>query len=57
MKLFVGLFVFVWLLCGVVGAWWLDDMHWRPIVRGPITLVKAFNEQPVDYPDSQSDAQ
>jgi len=50
MKLFVGFALFVWLLCGVTGAWWLDDMHWKPIAKGPITLIKAFNDSPVSYP-------
>jgi len=28
----------------------LDDMHWKPIAKGPITLIKAFNDSPVSYP-------
>ena len=47
MKLFVGVAVFVWLLCGAIGAWMLDDLdgdHWDMIAKGPITLVKAFND-------------
>ena len=49
MKLFVGVAVFVWLLCGAIGAWMLDDLdadHWDMIAKGPITLVKAFNDAP-----------
>ena len=50
MKLFVGFVVFIWLLCGLAGAWWIGDMHWQPIAKGPITLIKAFNDNPVSYP-------
>ena len=53
MKALFGVLVFLWLLCGLVGAWrmdGLDDMHWKTIARGPISLVKAFNDQPVTYP-------
>ena len=49
-KLFIGFVLFIWLLCGLTGAWWLGDMHWKPIARGPITLIKAFNDRPVSYP-------
>ena len=50
MKLFVGFVLFVWLLCGVAGAWWAGDRGWKPIAKGPITLIKAFNDNPVTYP-------
>jgi hypothetical protein len=53
MKWFVVFGVFVWLLCGFVGAWWLeglDDLHLKTIARGPISLIEAFNENPVTYP-------
>jgi hypothetical protein len=52
MKLFVALAVTVWLLCGLAGAWMLErdgELHWKMIAKGPITLVRAFNETPVDY--------
>lgn len=57
MKWFVGFAIFVWLLCGLVGAWMLEgrhDLHWKAIARGPITLVKAYNENPINYPDGGS---
>jgi hypothetical protein len=46
------LFVFVvfWLICGLAGAWRLDDMRAKTIARGPIVLAKAFNDKPVTYP-------
>lgn len=53
MKLLVGIVLFIWFLCGLVGAWRLDDLdldHWQTIARGPITLAKAFNDKPVSYP-------
>ena len=53
MKLFVGFFIFFWLICGFAGAWMLEgggDLHWKTIARGPISLVKAFDEKPVTYP-------
>jgi len=53
MKLFVGFAVFFWLICGLVGAWRLDELdadHWKTIAKGPITLVHAINDRPVTYP-------
>lgn len=53
MKFGIGIVLFFWLLCGLVGAWMLDDLdadHWRMIARGPITLHKALNEHPVAIP-------
>lgn len=50
MKLAVGITLFLWLLCGAIGAWMLDDLdtaHWKKIARGPITLADALNEHPV----------
>ena len=53
MKLFVGIAIIFWLLCGLIGDWILDgrqDLRWKKIARGPITLVEAFNEKPVTIP-------
>lgn len=53
MKWFVAFAIFLWFLCGFVGAWMLeglDNLHVKTIARGPISLVKAFNENPVTYP-------
>jgi len=37
---------------GVAGAWMKGEtsVHWKTIAKGPITLVKAFNENPPTYP-------
>ena len=50
MKLLVIILAIIWFLCGLVGAWWLDDVHLKRVALGPITLVRAFNDQPVNYP-------
>lgn len=53
MKFAFGVIVFLWLLAGLVGAWWMDDLdvdHWKEIAKGPITLAEAYNENPVHYP-------
>lgn len=53
MKLFIAFGLIFWLICGIAGAWMLGELdadHWKTIARGPITLVRAFNEQPVTYP-------
>ena len=53
MKLAVGIAVFIWVLCGVIGAWMLDHLdmdHGTDIAKGPITLAKAMNEHPVAIP-------
>lgn len=53
MKLFVAVAVFIWLLCGLAGTWMLEGGgggHWMLIAKGPITLVKAFNEDPPTLP-------
>ena len=49
MKFAIGIALSCWLLCGLVGAWMLDDLdrdHWKTIARGPITLHQALNEHP-----------
>lgn len=51
MKIAVILLVLVWLLCGLGGAWMLDDLdsqHWKAIARGPLTLMRAVNESGPD---------
>lgn len=54
MKIAIGIALFVWLLCGLIGASMLRDdagLQWKAVARGPITLVKAFTEtEPVKYP-------
>ena len=53
MKAFFVFAVFVWILCGFIGAWRLEglgDLHFKTIARGPISLVHAFNDDPVTYP-------
>jgi len=52
MKLAVGIAVSFWLLCGIAGAWMLDDLdrhHWKMIARGAITLSQALKDHPVTY--------
>ena len=52
MKLFLGFAIFIWLLCGFLGDWRLEGVHnmqWKHIVRGPITLIHAMREYPIDY--------
>ncbi len=47
MRSFLALAVVLWVLCGMIGAWMLQadgDVRLEMIARGPITLVKAFNE-------------
>jgi hypothetical protein len=54
MKAFVAFGILFWLICGFAGDWMLeglDELHWKAVARGPITLVKAFDEKPVTYPD------
>ena len=51
MKMAVGITLSLWLLCGAIGAWMLDDLdaaHWKTIARGPITLAAAMDEHPVE---------
>jgi len=53
MKLAVGIVVFSWLLCGLIGAQMLGELdadHWKAVARGPITVAKALNENPVSLP-------
>ena len=53
MKIALGVILVSWLLCGIIGAWMLDDLdaeHWKKIARGPVTLAEALNENPVPYP-------
>jgi hypothetical protein len=53
MKFAVGTLIVLWLICGLAGAWRLDELdsrHWKAVARGPITLAEAFNQAPVTYP-------
>jgi hypothetical protein len=53
MKWVIGILVFIWLLCGIVGAGILGELdkdHWKAIARGPITLIKAIHEDPASVP-------
>jgi len=53
MKWAIIILVLIWFLCGAAGAWMLDDLdtaHWKTIARGPITLMKAVQEDPVTVP-------
>lgn len=52
MKLAIGIALFFWIACGLIGAWMLDDFHldqWKKVARGPITLAQALDEHPVSY--------
>ena len=50
MKLLIGVWIFIWFACGLFGAWRLDDIRFKTVVRGPFTMAKAFNDAPVSYP-------
>jgi hypothetical protein len=52
-KLAIIIALVLWLLCGIAGAWRLDELdryHWEDIARGPITLAASLDEDPVTYP-------
>lgn len=47
MKFAFAVIVFLWVLSGLIGAWWLDDLDladWKVIAKGPISLARAYNE-------------
>lgn len=53
MKWAIRVFALIWLLCGLIGAWWLDELepkYWKVIAKGPISLARAYKENPPDYP-------
>jgi hypothetical protein len=53
MKYLVGIVVFLWLLCGLIGAFMEDELsprHWDTIAKGPITLIHAINDNPLSVP-------
>ena len=50
MKLLIAVLIFIWFICGFFGAMRLGDMRFKTILRGPITMAKAFNDDPVSYP-------
>jgi hypothetical protein len=53
MKFAFGLFAFIWVMSGLIGAWMLDDLnarYWKVVAKGPITLVRAINDNPVHAP-------
>ena len=39
-----------WLICGVAGAWRMDDMRLKTIARGPLSLIEAMSENPLSVP-------
>jgi hypothetical protein len=49
-KLAFGILVFIWAVCGLIGASWLGDHRLKTIAKGPISLAKAYNENPPTYP-------
>lgn len=50
MKLLIGILVVAWFACGFIGAKRLDDMSFKTVARGPISLAKALADEPVTYP-------
>jgi hypothetical protein len=50
MKWFIGFAVLFWVGCGLLGARWLGDYRLKTIAKGPISLAKAYNENPPNYP-------
>jgi len=54
MKVAVVIAVIFWLICGLIGAWRLEDvgesLHWKTVAWGPLSLAKSFKERPVTYP-------
>ena len=55
MKIAVGVLLFLWLLCGLIGAWMMleedQSLRLKAVAGGPITLIKAVNQtEPVKYP-------
>jgi hypothetical protein len=53
MKAMVYVLMFLWLVCGLAADWWIDglgNLHMREILRGPLTLSEAFNDEPPTYP-------
>lgn len=53
MKFAISILLFLWIFAGALGAWMTDDLdrhHLKKIARGPITLVKAINDNPVTVP-------
>lgn len=54
-KFAIWVLVVLWFLSGIIGAWMLDDLHlqyWQVIAKGPITLARAINENPITIPSS-----
>jgi hypothetical protein len=50
LKWIFWIFVFLWLCCGFGAAHILGDHSWQTIGWGPVSLAKAYNDNPVSYP-------
>ena len=50
MKVWIGFAIFLWLLCGFAAGLWLGDMRAKTLAKGPISLARAYNENPPSYP-------
>lgn len=47
MKFALAVIVFIWVMCGLIGAWWMDQLdanHLVVIAEGPISLAHAYKE-------------
>jgi hypothetical protein len=50
MKFAIIIGLIFWLICGVAGAYMLDELDgqdWKAVARGPITLHEAMSDNPV----------
>jgi hypothetical protein len=50
MKWFFGFAIVFWTICGLLGSSWLHDHRLKTIAKGPISLAKAYNENPPNLP-------
>ena len=53
MKALFMVLLLLWILCGLAGDWMIDglgDLHYKAIMRGPLTLHDAFTDDPPSYP-------
>ena len=54
MKLAIGFALFFWLLCGLIGAWRLDELdvhHWQTVASGPLSFARAMHDKPLSFSD------
>ena len=53
MKLAIGVFLLLWIISGLAGAWMLEGANMRPqtVAAGPLSLIKGYHDASPSHPE------